>query len=93
MDTKRNEEDPNRWTKVCDPTPSDAQYDMPAQACLIDTIVCGLAFHEEVGAELYRLTINNSGTASFVTTVGILARVINRLAAEKLALLAPHTGI
>lgn len=69
---------------------SDAQCDVLAYACLIGIMAQGPGYHEESEAALHQQTVENDAEAPVVTSAGALVRAIDRLNAEKIALIAPY---
>ncbi|QIO24934.1 aspartate/glutamate racemase family protein [Haloarcula sp. JP-L23] len=69
---------------------SDARCDVLVYACLIGIMAQGPGYHEESEAKLHQQTVDNNGGAPVVTSAGALIRALDRLEAEKIALIAPY---
>lgn len=69
---------------------SDARCDVIAYACLIGIMAQGPGYHEESEAKLHEKTVENDGDAPVVTSAGALVRALDRLEAERVALIAPY---
>lgn len=69
---------------------SDARCDVLAYACLIGIMAQGPGYHETSERKLHEATEENDGAAPVVTSAGALVRALDRLDAEKVALIAPY---
>lgn len=88
--TEEELEKMDEQSEQCATLLSDARCDVLAYACLIGIMAQGSGYHEESEAKLHQQTVDNNGDAPVVTSAGALVRALDRLEAEKIALIAPY---
>jgi maleate isomerase len=77
-------------SETCAMELSDARCDVLAYACLIGIMAQGPGYHEDSEAKLHERTVENGGAAPVVTSAGALVRMIDRLDAREVTLIAPY---
>ncbi|WP_226043078.1 aspartate/glutamate racemase family protein [Natrinema sp. DC36] len=88
--TQEELEQMDEQSERCATLLSDARCDVLAYACLIGVMAQGPGYHEESEAMLHQRTVENDGDAPVVTSAGALVRALERLEAERVALIAPY---
>lgn len=80
----------NREGVRCAAELADARVDVMSTACLVAIMAQGAGYHREVEADYRRVIAENGASSKVMTSAGALVYGLQKLAAKRVALLAPY---